>query len=91
VSSHQDLFPKLLRKPKDEASKKEKARKQFNISSNAVVFGCFSQLWKIDPKTWTVWLDILKETKDSYLFLMRWGPKWNEKNLKKLANKVIKF
>lgn len=82
VSSHKELYPQLLRRPKDEADRREKVRASFNIPADVVVFGCFSQLWKIDPELWATWMTILKETDGSYLFLMRWGPKANEQYLK---------
>jgi predicted O-linked N-acetylglucosamine transferase (SPINDLY family) len=88
VSSHWTLHPQLLRRPDDEHKRKAKLRRKFKIPTNAVVFGCFSQLWKLDPELWTTWMDILKETNDSYLFLMRSGPKASEKYLKQHAKKV---
>jgi predicted O-linked N-acetylglucosamine transferase (SPINDLY family) len=90
VSSHKELYPQLLRRPKDEADRREKVRASFNIPADAVVFGGFSQLWKIDPELWATWMTILKETDGSYLFLMRWGPKANEQYLKLHATNVTR-
>jgi len=46
-------------------------RQQYNLPENAVVYCNFNQLYKIDPKTLGVWVNILKRVPNSVLWLLR--------------------
>lgn len=46
-------------------------RQQYNLPENAVVYCNFNQLYKIDPKTMEVWVNILKRVPNSVLWLLR--------------------
>ena len=45
-------------------------RKKFGLPDNSFVFCSFNQSYKIDPVIFHTWLDILKEVKNSVLWLM---------------------
>lgn len=46
-------------------------RQQYNLPENAVVYCNFNQLYKIDPQTLQVWVNILKRVPNSVLWLLR--------------------
>lgn len=46
-------------------------RQQYNLPENAVVYCNFNQLYKIDPKTLNMWVNILKRVPNSVLWLLR--------------------
>lgn len=46
-------------------------RQQYNLPEEAVVYCNFNQLYKIDPKTLTIWINILKRVPNSVLWLLR--------------------
>ncbi|XP_050434786.1 UDP-N-acetylglucosamine--peptide N-acetylglucosaminyltransferase 110 kDa subunit-like [Adelges cooleyi] len=56
-------------------------RQQFNLPEGVVVFCNFSQLYKIDPDTWEMWMTILKSVPGSVLWLLRF-PGDAEENLR---------
>lgn len=47
------------------------SRQQYNLPEDAVVYCNFNQLYKIDPKTLSVWVSILKRVPNSVLWLLR--------------------
>ena len=47
------------------------ARCQYGLPEDAVVYCNFNQLYKIDPNTLDMWLDILKRVPNSVLWLLR--------------------
>lgn len=47
------------------------ARCQYSLPEEAVVYCNFNQLYKIDPNTLEMWLDILKRVPNSVLWLLR--------------------
>lgn len=55
-------------------------RQQYNLPENAVVYCNFNQLYKIDPKTLSVWVNILKRVPNSVLWLLRF-PVIGESNI----------
>ena len=61
-------------------------RKMFDIPEDSFVFCSFNQSYKIDPQIFSTWLDILKETSPSVLWLMP-GNKTAGKNLLDFAAK----
>ncbi len=61
-------------------------REMFNIPENSFVFCSFNQSYKIDPEIFTAWIDILKETSPSVLWLMP-GNETARKNLLVFAEK----
>lgn len=46
-------------------------RQQYNLPEDAVVYCNFNQLYKIDPETLAVWVNILKRVPNSVLWLLR--------------------
>lgn len=46
-------------------------RQQYNLPEDAVVYCNFNQLYKIDPKTLSVWVNILRRVPNSVLWLLR--------------------
>lgn len=60
-------------------------RQQYNLPEDAVVYCNFNQLYKIDPKTLNVWVNILKRVPKSVLWLLRF-PVIGEANI---LSKVI--
>lgn len=46
-------------------------RQQYNLPEDAVVYCNFNQLYKIDPKTLNIWVNILKRVPNSVLWLLR--------------------
>ncbi len=62
-------------------------RAQYGIPDDAVVYCNFNQLYKIDPVTLEMWLNILKAVPNSYLWLLRF-PAVGETNIKKTAYRM---
>lgn len=59
-------------------------KKDFNLPEDKFIFGCFHQFIKIEPMIWSLWMEILKKTENSILWL--WSQnKEGEENLKKYA------
>lgn len=54
------------------------------LSDDAVIFGNFNQLYKIDPTTFRTWLRILSRTPKAVLWLLRF-PDLGEENLRETA------
>lgn len=46
-------------------------RQQYNLPEDVIVYCNFNQLYKIDPKTLNVWVNILKRVPNSVLWLLR--------------------
>lgn len=63
------------------------ARRQYDLPENAIVYCCFNQLQKFDPKTFKSWINILKNVPDSVLWLVRF-PADGEMNLLQLAQNL---
>lgn len=64
-------------------------KKKFNLPENQFVFCCFNSHQKINPKMFLTWIKILKEKKDSVLWLLK-DNQFSEKNLKTfLSNKGL--
>jgi len=71
---------------KREISNKIFSRGDFNLPQTGFIFCCFNQSYKITPTTFDVWMDILKATPGSVLFLYC-NNKMAENNLKTEAEK----
>ncbi|CAE1308336.1 OGT [Acanthosepion pharaonis] len=56
------------------------ARSQYGLPEDAVVYCNFNQLYKIDPSTLDMWLEILKNVSNSVLWLLRF-PAVGEPNI----------
>jgi len=72
---------------KQEISKDIPSKKECNLPEDFFVFCCFNTAYKIEPKIFSLWMNILKEVKDSVLWLYS----SNElviKNLKKEAENL---
>lgn len=61
-----------------------KDRTSYGLSKNSFVFASFTQAAKINEETFTIWLQIIRRTKDSVLWLIRESDT-QEKNLKEYA------
>ncbi|OWF52907.1 hypothetical protein KP79_PYT12898 [Mizuhopecten yessoensis] len=60
------------------------ARSQYSLPSDAVVYCNFNQLYKIDPDTLDMWVEILKRVPNSVLWLLRF-PAVGEPNVVQAA------
>jgi len=60
------------------------ARCQYGLPDDAVVYCNFNQLYKIDPPTLEMWMNILKAVPDSVLWLLRF-PAVGEPNVLQCA------
>ncbi|XP_069130169.1 UDP-N-acetylglucosamine--peptide N-acetylglucosaminyltransferase 110 kDa subunit-like isoform X1 [Argopecten irradians] len=60
------------------------ARSQYGLPNDAVVYCNFNQLYKIDPATLDMWVEILKRVPNSVLWLLRF-PAVGEPNVVKAA------
>lgn len=54
-----------------EISKEKKSRKEYGIPEDAFVFSSFNANYKIEPQTFHVWMEILKELPKSILWLSK--------------------
>lgn len=61
-----------------------KARAQFGLPAEGVVFGCFNQSYKISSDVFTLWCQILSATPGSVLWLLNDNP-YATDNLKAIA------
>ena len=59
-------------------------RAQYELPENAVVYCNFNQLYKIDPNTLEMWINILKAVPNSVLWLLRF-PAVGEPNIQEIA------
>lgn len=59
-----------------ELKKRKKLRAQIfpDLPESAVILGSFNQLYKITPETLFVWLQILEQVPNSYLWLLQFPP-----------------
>uniref|UniRef100_A0A914X6Z0 protein O-GlcNAc transferase n=1 Tax=Plectus sambesii TaxID=2011161 RepID=A0A914X6Z0_9BILA len=60
------------------------SRQQYGLPEDAVVYCNFNQLYKIDPPTLTMWVEILKRVPNSVLWLLRF-PYHGEVNVVKFC------
>jgi protein O-GlcNAc transferase len=56
----------------------------YGLPENKFIFANFNNLYKLDPRTFNVWMNILKRVPDSILWILEF-PKEAEDNLKKEA------
>ncbi|KAI9675137.1 MAG: hypothetical protein M1817_001545 [Caeruleum heppii] len=70
----------------DEEQRRWKMRKEIfpNLADDAVIFGNFNQLYKIEPTTFRSWLRVLARVPHAILWLLRF-PDLGESNLKHTA------
>ncbi|KIV90444.1 hypothetical protein PV10_07751 [Exophiala mesophila] len=70
----------------EEQTRRWKLRKELfpTLSNTAVILGNFNQLYKIDPSTFAMYLDILKRVPNAILWLLRF-PDLGEQNLLRYA------
>jgi predicted O-linked N-acetylglucosamine transferase (SPINDLY family) len=74
---------------KIEVSDKEFTKEYFDLPQNKFVFGCFNNSYKITPQIFNCWMEILKKTKNSILWLLQ-SDNLGQKNLiKEAKNKGI--
>ena len=63
-------------------SKETLSRKDLNLPEEGFIFTCFNNNYKITPKEFNIWMRLLKEVKESVLWLYG-SNKWSISNLKK--------
>ncbi|KAL1970507.1 hypothetical protein VTN77DRAFT_4151 [Rasamsonia byssochlamydoides] len=70
----------------EEQERRWKMRKELfpNLSDDAIIFGNFNQLYKIEPTTFRTWLRILSRVPNAVLWLLRF-PDIGEQNLRQTA------
>ncbi|ESP02148.1 hypothetical protein LOTGIDRAFT_111385 [Lottia gigantea] len=59
-------------------------RSQYRLPEDAIIYCNFNQLYKIDPATLEMWLEVLKQVPNSYLWLLRF-PAVGEPNIVRWA------
>lgn len=59
-------------------------RQQYGLPDDAIIYCNFNQLYKIDPATLLMWVNILKAVPKSYLWLLRF-PAVGETNIHQTA------
>jgi len=62
-------------------------RVHFNLPDKGFVFCCFNQIYKISPKEFAIWMDLLKNVDNSVLWLIK-SNKWVEHNFGKEAKRL---
>lgn len=73
-----------LRKNAGLIPKKTFTRSDFSLPNNAIVFGIFHQMFKIEPTVWSIWMNILKTVPNGVLWLWEQN-KEGSANLRKYA------
>lgn len=63
------------------------SRQQYGLPEDAIVYCNFNQLYKIDPPTLTMWVNILKRVPNSVLWLLRF-PAHGEPNILAMAEEL---
>ncbi len=66
-------------------SNKKLTKQDFDLPTKKFVFGCFNNSYKITPQIFDCWMNILKNSHDSILWLLE-GNKLGQNNLKKEAD-----
>ena len=92
VSHFMHTFLSLLQQANNKAATGEEipqtlilsSRSQYGLPDNAVIYCNFNQLYKIDPATLTMWVNILKAVPNSVLWLLRF-PAVGEPNVLQFA------
>ena len=69
-----------------EVINKKLSKAECNLPKENFIFCCFNQSYKITPNIFNIWLNLLKKTKKSVLWLMATN-RWAENNLKNIAEK----
>ena len=62
-------------------------RADFNLPDKGFVFCCFNQIYKISPKEFAIWMELLKNVDNSVLWLIK-SNKWVEHNFGKEAKRL---
>jgi len=62
-------------------------RAQYQLPENAIIFCNFNQLYKIDPSTLEMWINILKRVPNSVLWLLKF-PAAGEPNVAAMASRL---
>eukprot|EP01022_Parablepharisma_sp_SALTPOND_P000956 TRINITY_DN105330_c2_g1_i1.p1 TRINITY_DN105330_c2_g1~~TRINITY_DN105330_c2_g1_i1.p1 ORF type:complete len:692 (-),score=45.05 TRINITY_DN105330_c2_g1_i1:51-2126(-) len=65
---------------------KRPKRADYGLPEDKFIFANFNQIYKIDPDTFDVWMNILKRVPNSILWLLRFPPE-GEANIRKEASK----
>ena len=65
---------------------KRPKRSDYGLPEDLFIFANFNQIYKIDPDTFDVWMNILKRVPSSVLWLLRFPPE-GEENIRKEAAK----
>ncbi len=63
-----------------------KRKSDFGISEDTFVFCCFNNNYKFNEKLFTIWLDIIKNTSNTVLWILE-DNRWSKENLITLAAK----
>ena len=74
---------------KIEVSDKEFKKEHFDLPQNKFIFGCFNNSYKITPQIFNCWMEILKKTKNSILWLLQSDSLAQKNLIKEAKNKGI--
>ncbi len=75
-----------VRDSKQKISNKIYTKKEMDLPEKGFVFCCFNQNYKINPNVYNIWMNLLKKTNDSVLWLIK-DSELGAANLKKEAIK----
>ena len=77
--------PNDSQRPIGNTDSKASTKASQQLPENAFVFCCFNQTFKITPDVFAVWMQILKQTPNSVLWLLECNP-WAKANLQREAS-----
>jgi protein O-GlcNAc transferase len=63
-------------------------RSDFNLPSDGIILGCLNQSFKLDPVFFDIWINIMKNHENTYLWLLNNGVEM-KKNINKFIDKRI--
>ena len=63
-------------------------RSDFSLPNEGVILGCLNQSFKLDPRFFDIWLSIMKNHENTYLWLLDYGYEMKE-NIRKFVDERI--
>jgi len=63
-------------------------RESYNLPNDSIILGCLNQSFKLEPVFFNIWIDILKENKDTYLWLLDEGSEMRNNILTFIDNRI---
>ncbi len=63
-------------------------RESYNLPNDSIILGCLNQSFKLEPVFFNIWIDILRENKDTYLWLLDEGSEMRNNILTFIDNRI---